>query len=135
MRVAGLILLPLWGFDDVVDAGTLPTRVNMRQRAYFMVRTLFNIFPPRNINRFRVLISSLSSQVLRIERSFLRNVMKFWEQICMEMRQGRSKASRWNTERERLRSIIIQVRNDTQMLCGKRMKCYKIACSVVHGAD
>jgi hypothetical protein len=47
--------------------------------------------------------------VLRIERSFLRNVMKFWEQITQEVRQGRSKASRWNVERERLRGLIMQV--------------------------
>jgi hypothetical protein len=26
-----------WIFSDSADAGTLPTRVNMRQRAYFMV--------------------------------------------------------------------------------------------------
>lgn len=35
--------------------------------------------------------------------------MKFWEQITQEVRQGKSKASRWNLERERLRGIIMQV--------------------------
>ncbi len=35
--------------------------------------------------------------------------MTFWEQITLEMRQGRTKASRWNVERERLRGIIMQV--------------------------
>jgi hypothetical protein len=35
--------------------------------------------------------------------------MRFWEQITREMQQGRNKASRWNSERDRLRDIIVQV--------------------------
>jgi hypothetical protein len=49
-------------------------------------------------------------QVLRVERSFLRSVLSFWEQITQELQQGRNKASRWNSERERLRTLILQVR-------------------------
>ena len=79
---------------------TLPTRVNMRQRAYFMVPTPFRAI-------FCHFIHVL--QVLRVERSFLRGVMRFWEQITREMQQGRNKASRWNSERDRLREIIVQV--------------------------
>ena len=44
-----------------------------------------------------------------MERSFLRRVMRFWEQIKQEMQLGRNKASRWNSERDRLREIIVQV--------------------------
>jgi hypothetical protein len=35
--------------------------------------------------------------------------MRFWEQITREMQQGRNKASRWNSERDRLRDVIVQV--------------------------
>jgi hypothetical protein len=47
--------------------------------------------------------------VLRVERSFLRKVLAFWEQLTQELQQGRNKASRWNSERERLRALIMQV--------------------------
>jgi hypothetical protein len=93
---------------------TLPTRVNMRQRAYFMV--------PTPLSRHFLCPLIHIFQVLRVERSFLRGVMRFWEQITQEMQQGRNTASRWNCERDRLRDIIVQVqrapaRGTARMLC------------------
>jgi hypothetical protein len=72
---------------------TLPTRVNMRQRAYFMVRSstlspCINTIPPHQHYppaSFAV-HHSVIHQVLRVERTFLKRVMSHWELLTQELK-------------------------------------------------